>query len=430
LAHYGVRVISISQGIDTRREGSEILIAVHGITDSLYVKELAKKTPRGLEGKFLKGLSAGGRCYGYDIVREEIGSKWVINEAEASVVRQIFEWSAAGYSLKRIAGLLNDRKVPPPQKRKNRSHATWCPTAIREMLRRELYIGKRIWNRTKFVKTPGTNKRVARPRPVNEWKTQDVPELQIVSLDLWGAVQTRLNRLKQIYGASGRKPVNRGASSAYLLSGFLRCGICDAKLIIVSGGKKGARYGCPQHWNRKACSNGVTVRHEELERLLFQELQTAVLGPDSIEYLVSKIVHVQARQKVTTEREHRLQDLQAEIERIVAAIVAIGHSEALVATLREHEAELRELSAIQETSHELSAEEIRNHIYSAVSDIPGLLAKAPQLAKTKLAQHMDSIRLLPQPDGTYLAEGEWDLLGNRGPVMVAGAGFEPATFGL
>jgi hypothetical protein len=58
------------------------------------------------------------------------------------------------------------------------------------------------------------------------------------------------------------------------------------------------------------------------------------------------------------------------------------------------------------------------------------LPASPELPKTKLAQHVDSIRLLPQPDGTYLAEGEWDLLRNRGPVMVAGAGFEPATFGL
>jgi DNA invertase Pin-like site-specific DNA recombinase len=430
LAHYGVRVIAVSQGIDTGREESDILIAVHGITDSLYVKELGKKTHRGLEGKFLKGLSAGGRCYGYEILREEAGSRSVINEAEACTVRQIYEWSAAGYSLKRIAGLLNDHKVPPPQKRKNRPHATWCPTAIRAMLRRELYIGKRIWNRTKFVKTPGTNKRVARPRPQGEWQVQDVPSLQIVSLDLWNRVQARLDRLKKIYGDNGRKPVNRGASSCYLLSGILRCGTCDAKLIIVSGGKKGARYGCPQHWNRKACSNGITVPHEQLERLVFQELQAAVLSPDSIEYVVSKIVNVQGRKKAATERERRVKELEGEIQRTVAAIAAIGHSEALAKGLKEREAELRELSAIQETSHELSAEEIRDHISNAVRDIPALLAKAPELAKTKLAQHIDSIRLIPQPDGTYIAEGEWDLLGNRGPVMVAGAGFEPATFGL
>jgi site-specific DNA recombinase len=43
LAHYGVRVVAVSQGIDTNHEQSELLIAMHGITDSLYVKELGKK---------------------------------------------------------------------------------------------------------------------------------------------------------------------------------------------------------------------------------------------------------------------------------------------------------------------------------------------------------------------------------------------------
>lgn len=40
-------MIAVSQGIDTRHEQSELLIAMHGITDSLYVKELGKKTHRG-----------------------------------------------------------------------------------------------------------------------------------------------------------------------------------------------------------------------------------------------------------------------------------------------------------------------------------------------------------------------------------------------
>jgi DNA invertase Pin-like site-specific DNA recombinase len=430
LAHYGIRVISISQGIDTRREESDILIAVHGITDSLYVKELAKKTHRGLEGKFLKGLSAGGRCCGYDIVRDETGSRWVVNEAEASVIRQIFEWSAAGHSLKRIAGILNDQRVAPPQKRKNRSHATWCPTAIREMLRRELYVGRRIWNQTKYVKTPGTNKRVARPRPRNEWVIQEMPELRIISDDLWTRVQHRQDRLKEVYAHSGKKPVNRGASSAYLLSGFLRCGTCNAKLIIVSGGKAGAKYGCPQHWNRKACTNAVTIRHGDIERELLKELQSAVVSPQVVEYLIGKLLSAQHRQNAATRRESRTEELRAEIERIVAAIAAVGHSDALVSNLKAREAELREQTGLAQATTELTAEEIREHVAGAVLDLPALLAKGPHLAKAKLAEHVDSIRLLPQPDGTYLAEGEWDLLGNRGPVMVAGAGFEPATFGL
>jgi hypothetical protein len=37
----------------------------------------------------------------------------------------------------------------------------------------------------------------------------------------------------------------------------------------------------------------------------------------------------------------------------------------------------------------------------------------------------------PQPYCIYLIEGGWDLLGAAfAPQMVAGAGFEPATFGL
>ena len=431
LAHYGVRVISVSQGIDTSREESDILVAVHGIADSLYVKELAKKTHRGLEGKFLKGLSAGGRCYGYDTIQVEGGgARWAINVADAAVVRNIFEWSASGMSLKGIAGGLNEQKVAPPQKRKDRPFSTWCPSAIREMLRRELYIGKRTWNRTKFVKTPGTNKRVARPRPMNEWMVQEIPELRIISDELWTRVEKRQDRLKEIYADSGRKPVNRGASSPYLLSGLLKCGNCGAKMIIVSGGGRGARYGCPQHWNRKACPNEVTMRHEALESALLNGLQTEVLGSQAVDYLVTKLLKAQNQERASNQTEMRVRQLHAEVDRTVAAITAMGHSDALIASLRNKETELRELSAAKQTGPVQSTEELRAFISNAIQDIPKLLAKSPKLAKAKLAEHIQTVRLHPESEGRFLAEGEWDLLGNRGPVMVAGAGFEPATFGL
>ena len=47
----GLRVVFVSQGIDSASEQFEVLLATHGIADSLYVKELAKKTHRGLEGR-------------------------------------------------------------------------------------------------------------------------------------------------------------------------------------------------------------------------------------------------------------------------------------------------------------------------------------------------------------------------------------------
>src|SRR5258706_1542619 len=49
-----------------------------------------------------------------------------------------------------------------------KQYATWCLTAIHEMLRRERYVGRVVWNSARFVKRPGSNKRVSRPRPKSE----------------------------------------------------------------------------------------------------------------------------------------------------------------------------------------------------------------------------------------------------------------------
>jgi DNA invertase Pin-like site-specific DNA recombinase len=187
----GIRLIAVSQGIDSENEQAQVLVTVHGMVDSLYVKELAKKTHRGLEGLVLRGQHAGGRCYGYNSVPADgsTGNQLVINEREAEVVRRILAMSVDGQSLKTIAKTLNRECVPPPRPRAGKQYATWCPTCIREMLRRDLYAGKMIWNSSRFVKVPGTNKRVRRARPESEWRIVTHPELQIVNDELWQRVR-------------------------------------------------------------------------------------------------------------------------------------------------------------------------------------------------------------------------------------------------
>jgi site-specific DNA recombinase len=65
LSFAGVRLVAVSQGIDSDNDQADLLMQVHGMVDSLYVKELATKTRRGLEGTFLRGNHVGGRCFGY-----------------------------------------------------------------------------------------------------------------------------------------------------------------------------------------------------------------------------------------------------------------------------------------------------------------------------------------------------------------------------
>ena len=441
----GVRVIAVAQGIDTKNEQADVLVTVHGLVDSLYVKELAKKTHRGLEGAFLRGMHAGGRCYGYRNVPVDGGVRLEIEESEAAVVRRIFEMSANGMSLKAIAKALNGDRISPPRPRAKSTHATWAPTAIREMLRRDLYVGRAIWNRSRFIKVPGTNKRVARPRPRSEWRTSDRPDLRIVSGELWQAVQLRRTKMHQLYGGN-QGLLNRSASSGHLLTGFIKCGLCGGNLVIVTGRKRRhAMYGCPQHWYRGACTNGLRIRQTELELQLLSELQKALLQPAAIAYVLdqfkrqlesAQVGFSQGRER-TGERK---KELDEELARLTAAVAESGHSATLLAAIADRERELDEIeTSLQHGNHDFgtNADELQQFALQRLSSLPSLLSCDVPRARAELAKHVTQITMHPdEQNGTryYTCQGDWNLLANqncRGDVrMVAGGGFEPPTFGL
>ena len=132
-----------------------------------------------------------------------------------------------------------------------------------------------------------------------------------------------------------------------------------------------------------------------------------------------------------TETARRVQELEAQLHNLIEELAQIGGSQALRSGIREREEELRGLRALKNNRKELTPAEITKKVREALQDIPALFKVEPLLAKAKLAEHLDRITMYPQPDGTYKAEGEWDLLGTGfAPQMVAGVGFEPTTFGL
>src|SRR3954464_8599276 len=100
LRFLGVRVIYLSQNIDSASEQAETLIAVHGVVDSLYLRELSKKTKRGLAGQLERGFATGSSTFGYRTLpvydptgkndahghRAILGKRIEIEAAEAAVV--------------------------------------------------------------------------------------------------------------------------------------------------------------------------------------------------------------------------------------------------------------------------------------------------------------------------------------------------------
>ena len=187
-----------------------------------------------------------------------------------AIVQRIFEMAADSSSLRTIARTLNNEHVPSPRPRAGKQYATWCPTAIREMLRRDLYT----------LRPPG-----------REWRVMEQPELRIIGKDLWKRVQSRLTFVATTFGHGKRKGLYyRAASSQYLLTGFLKCGSCGANLVIVTGRGNGGHpiYGCPQNFYRGACTNRLKERADWLEDRLLSELQRAVIQPEAVDYALQE----------------------------------------------------------------------------------------------------------------------------------------------
>jgi DNA invertase Pin-like site-specific DNA recombinase len=111
LKFHGLRVIYISQGIDSASEQADALVTMHGLVDQLYLKEMAKKIKRGLGGQLERGMVTGSKTYGYRTVTvpsgktdangnpESMGKRRIVHEDEAKVIRQIFEWAASGIGI-------------------------------------------------------------------------------------------------------------------------------------------------------------------------------------------------------------------------------------------------------------------------------------------------------------------------------------------
>jgi site-specific DNA recombinase len=424
----GVRLIFVSQGIDTDSEQAEVLMATHGIVDSLYIKELAKKTHRGVEGRALQGLHTGGRCFGYrsvpiiDPTRTDsygrpliLGVKLQIDADQAAVVRRIFSDYAAGDSLKTIAKRLNVERVATPAPYRGQTHPSWAPSAISVMLHNDRYCGTVIWNRTKKVRDPGTGRRVQRVRPRSEWTIVDAPHLRIVADDIWIAVKNRLQAIQATFSSGeGAGLCSRSYTARYLFSGFMKCGLCGSNIVLISGrgGVGWAKYGCPLHQSRGVCSNAVVMRRDKLEAELISGLKREVIREDLAAFALEEFKR-QLLARLNDTRSHlgairtKREKLKTEIANL-ARVIADGHqSTALLQELGKRERELEsisdELLAADGQGLDARFQEIETFVRNRLRDIRSLLVADVPRAKAELAKHCTAITITPEGDSYRIA---------------------------
>ena len=330
MAFADVKIITLSEG-----EITHLHVGLKGTMNALFLKDLADKTRRGLRGRVEAGKAGGGLCYGYDVVKgsdaagEPVRGERRINKAEAEIVRRIFREFASGKSPRAIAVDLNREGVPGP------FGNAWGDTTIRGhasrgngILNNELYVGRLVWNRQRFIKDPSTGKRVSRRNPEAEWIRTEVPELRIVDDALWQAAKARQAELAKLFAATTigvrearAKRLSTTRRPVFLLSGLLTCGSCGGKYGVILKD----RYGCLNHHRRGSCDNGRTIRRPVIEQRVLSGLSERLVSAEAVAEAVRAYHQEMNRQnherRAQTEADrHALPKIERAISGIMVAI--------------------------------------------------------------------------------------------------------------
>ena len=235
-----------------------------------YRRQIANLTREAMIKKAQAGHVTGGRVFGYDNVRVEGHVERRINEAEAAVVRQIFTLCASGVGYARIAKQLNAEGTRAPRPQQGRP-AGWSQSSVYEVVRRPLYRGEIVWNKTR--KRDAEGKTAIAARPETDWLRVDQPALRIVSEELWQAAHRRLDAARAQYDrvTHGARRPKRDRDSKYLLTSFGRCACCGGGFHVRTrshGSRRAFFYACTSHYNKgpQACAHVDQWPMDEIDR--------------------------------------------------------------------------------------------------------------------------------------------------------------------
>src|SRR6266567_3905908 len=317
----GVPIITLAEG-----EITELHVGLKGTMNALFLKDLAAKTHRGLRGRVEDGKSGGGLCYGYRVVKkldergELIRGDREIDEAQAIVALRIFREFASG------------------------------------IINNELYIGRLVWNRQRYVKDPSTGRRVSRMNAESEWIVAEVPELRIVDDELWQAVKTRQSEIADKY-VNVTEAIREAQSNRLnglrrpkaLFSGLIHCGVCGGPCSL----RGQDRYACSARVTNGSCANTRTITRGDLEQRVLAGLKDRMMAPEmaaeAMRAYAEETNRLNCESRASGEG-HRseLAKIHRTLKQMLSAIEEGGHTRGMTERMRELEARedvLKELLA-------------------------------------------------------------------------------------
>ncbi|WP_417729084.1 recombinase family protein [Roseovarius sp.] len=495
----GVRIITLAEG-----EINSLHVGLKGTMNALFLKDLADKTRRGQRGRVEKGKSGGGLTYGYDVVKridqdgDYARGERAINAQQADIVRRIFREMIEGRSASQVAKRFNAEGIKGPH------GGTWSAGTILGNRRRgtgiinnELYIGRNIWNKLRYVKDPSSGRRISRMNDEKDWVISEAPELRIIPQDVWDAFKVMQGEFAPHVALHTR---NR---PKHLLSGLIKCGCCGSNYTQNKG-----RLGCSGYKDRNICDNRATIALADVEDRVINALHSHLMDDELCAEFCQE--YMRRMNELRSEHNASLRAYRAEYaklerdrEQIIKAItdgidVSLIKDRANAIQKRREEIEIilqaekdepvafhpamsaRYKNAVKELIKLLNADSTRNQASASIrslidsivltpdeyddlvidlyGDLAGILSVATQQERQAVEANLSQLQPVKSDDDfgetKSLVDFQKEVLVagaglrhqppesqkapiSRGPqtgfanaLLVAGAGFEPATFRL
>jgi site-specific DNA recombinase len=325
LQRVGVEVIFAKEPERGETPEDELLRQFQGMIAEYERAQIRERSRRGKLHRARGGSQAvlSGAPYGYRYVRksEHVDAFYEIDEAQATVVREVFErYSEHGESIADIARALSERDVPT-----RTGKQVWDRSTVWAMLRNPAYRGQAA-----FGKTQTTGQRAKPTRPVRargerhgrretrrdvaleQWTSIPVPAL--VTDEQFALAQARLKENKRYAKRNSREPA--------LLKGILVCRDCGYACWRTSARTTKRLiyyYRCIgsdnyRHVGGRVCSNRP-IRADELDALVWSEVERLLSDPALIRAEIDRRLQTLRTESPAA---HRRDGLERELARVRA----------------------------------------------------------------------------------------------------------------
>lgn len=280
LREHDVRVLSVTENIDTSNEDDDLMIGFKGIFNDMYARDISKKIRAGYKQKQKNGIVI---TVPLGYFKDKNTNEIVIVEEEAEIVRKIFDLYLSGYGLKAIAKKLNDEGIKSPQYYQNKMYNKklpsnkpeitgrylWVNTTVKRILQNEFYIGTVTCHKTYTSKI----NHIRKVLPEEEQFKHENFAPAIISKDKWEQVQFLLSsKRNNNVRASSSNPCHR-------YTGLIECGDCGCTFVCKKRKWKDKperiEYNCNGYhrYGKEHCT-AHRIDEEYLDKLIYDELMS------------------------------------------------------------------------------------------------------------------------------------------------------------